>query len=150
MFPIVQGAKTMDTIKVLVVDDETDFTDLCVKRLRKRQIAASGVLSGKQALDFLAAEKADVVVLDLRMPGMDGLETLKAVKKAYPAEVILITGHDSAESCEEGMNYGAAGYLLKPFDIEVLTRSIRKAACQKRIKEGQTEACECGSDAAAF
>lgn len=132
----------MDSIKVLVVDDEKDFTELCVKRLGKRQIAASGVASGYEALDFLVAEKADVVVLDLRMPGMDGLETLKAVKKDYSAEVILITGHDSVESCEEGIKLGAADYLLKPFDIEVLIRRIRKAACLKRVKEGQSDTCE--------
>jgi len=144
----------MDTVKVLVVDDETDFTELCVKRLRKRQIAATGVTSGYQALDFLAAEKADVVVLDVRMPGMDGLETLKAIKKAYSAEVIMITGHDAAAYAEEGMNYGAAAYLIKPFDIDVLTRSIRKSACRKRIKEeGQpagSDTCECDSDLTTF
>lgn len=127
----------MDTINVLVVDDEKDFTELCVKRLRKRQLNASGVSSGYQALEFLAVEKADVVVLDVRMPGIDGLEILKAIKKAYSAEVILITGDDSADYSEEGMNYGAAAYLMKPFDIEVLIRSIRKAASLKRIRESQ-------------
>ncbi|OQX26487.1 MAG: hypothetical protein BWK80_10115 [Desulfobacteraceae bacterium IS3] len=135
----------MDTINVLVVDDEADFTELCVKRLRKRQIAASGVSSGCQALDFLAGQSIDVVVLDVRMPGMDGLETLKAIKKAYPAEVILITGHDTEECAEEGMNDGAAAYLIKPFDIEVLARSIRKAFRKKRIKEAQpagSDPCE--------
>jgi len=127
----------MDTINVLVVDDEKDFTELCVKRLRKRQIAATGVAGGYQALEFLAAEKADVVILDVKMPGMDGLETLKAIKKAYSAEVILITGDDSADYSAEGMKYGAAAYLMKPFDIEVLIRSIRKAASMKRIRESQ-------------
>ncbi len=127
----------MDTINVLVVDDETDFTELCVKRLRKRQIAASGVSSGYEALNFLEEQAVDVVVLDVRMPGMDGLETLKAIKKAYPAEVILITGHDTEECAEEGMNDGAAAYLIKPFDIEVLARSIRKTFRKKKIKESQ-------------
>ncbi|MBF0119744.1 MAG: response regulator [Desulfobacterales bacterium] len=126
----------MENMKVLVVDDEGDFIELFVKRLKKRQIDIIGVESGYRALDILKKEKIDVVLLDVKMPGMDGIDTLREIKTKYPLiEVIMITGHGSVESGLQGMIHGAYDYVLKPFDLEVLLNKLKKAFERKRLKE---------------
>ena len=89
---------------VLFVDDEEDYLTTLLKRMRKRDVEAAGVGSGEEALAYLDGHPADVVVLDVRMPGMDGIETLREIKKAAPlTEVIMLTGHASLEAAREGM-----------------------------------------------
>ena len=89
----------MDSFKVLVVDDEKDFLEATVKRLGKRDIVATGVLSGEEALKIMKEKLFDVVILDIKMPGgMDGIEALREMKKIRPlTEVILLTGHASVD-----------------------------------------------------
>lgn len=118
----------MNAIKVLVVDDEPDFVELFVKRFSKRGFSVRGAGGGAEALALLAREPSDVVVLDVKMPGMDGLETLKEIKKRHPSvQVILLTGHGSVRSGIEGMSFGAYDYVLKPFSLDDLLERIRSA-----------------------
>ncbi|MFP5213505.1 MAG: sigma-54-dependent transcriptional regulator [Acidobacteriota bacterium] len=126
----------MKDFRVLIVDDEPDFLETIVKRLKKRKIDASGVSSGKEALALLEAQVFDVVVLDVRMPGMDGIETLREMKRMRPVmEVIMLTGHASVESGMQGMQLGAFDYMMKPADIDELLEKIRQAYQRKSLHE---------------
>lgn len=129
----------MDRIKVLVVDDESDFIDLFVKRFQMRNLEVAAVGGGPQALEYLRDHEMDVVVLDVRMPGMDGMETLREIKKRHPeVEVIMLTGHGSVQSGIEGMNNGAYDYVMKPFKIDDLLERIRRAHEHGRLnREGR-------------
>lgn len=122
--------------KLLVIDDEPDFLETIVKRLLKRQIDATGVDSGKEALRVLDEQSFDVVILDVRMPGMDGIETLKEIKKRSPlTEVIMLTGHGSIKSGIKGMELGAFDYVIKPADFEELFEKVNQAAERKMLHE---------------
>lgn len=100
----------MEKFSVLIVDDEEDFRETIVKRLRTRKLEVLGVESGEAALKAVEGQDFDVVVLDVRMPGMDGIETLKELKKKKPLmEVIMLTGHASVESGIQGMFLEPAG-----------------------------------------
>jgi len=125
----------MDSFKVLVVDDEKDFLEATVKRLGKRDIDATGVLSGEEALKMMKEKLFDVVILDIKMPGgMDGIEALREMKKIRPlTEVILLTGHASVETSIEGMKIGAFDYLLKPVKLEDLMTKLAQAFDKKDL-----------------
>lgn len=126
----------MENLKVLVVDDEADFLETIVMRLQRRKIDAYGVDGGKKALEIVENERFDVVVLDVLMPGMDGIETLKLLKKKNPfIEVIILTGHGSVESGLQGMQFGAFDYIMKPADLDELLEKIQQAYERKRIHE---------------
>ena len=124
---------------VLVVDDEVQFVETLVKRLVKRGVKVNSAHSGQEALDALAgsgATRTDVVILDVKMPGMDGLETLAAIKEKHPlVEVIMLTGHATVESAIEGMKHGAFDYLMKPCDIDLLMAKLNEASIKKREHE---------------
>ena len=127
-----------EPMTVLFVDDEPDFLQTLLKRMRKRSVNASGVGSGEEALVHLAHFPADVVVLDVRMPGMGGIETLRAIKKKTPlTEVVMLTGHASLEVAREGMENGAFDYLMKPVDIDDLLYKIQDAFHKKTIQEAK-------------
>jgi len=119
----------MDFFNVLVVDDEEDFVETLVNRLKKRNIEAVGVKSGEEAIKLMADKSFDVVILDVKMPGgMDGIETLREIKKVQPlSEVLLLTGHASVETSIEGMKLGAFDYVLKPITLEDLLPKLAKA-----------------------
>jgi DNA-binding NtrC family response regulator len=127
----------MRDFRVLIVDDEEDFTDTMVNRLVKRNIEAEGVLSGEEALETMKKKLFDVVVLDIKMPGgMDGIETLREMKKIQPlAEVLLLTGHASVETSIEGMKLGAFDYLLKPVSLEDIMVKLAQAFEKKDTHE---------------
>lgn len=126
----------MDNFRVLIVDDEQDFLETIVKRLKRRKIDTTGVGSGKEAIRILQEQPFDVVVLDIRMPGMDGLETLKELKRTMPlTEVILLTGHASVESGMQGMQLGAFDYVMKPAEIDDLIEKVRQAFERKSLHE---------------
>lgn len=128
----------MENLRVLVVDDEADFLETIVMRLQRRKIDATGVDGGKKALEIVENERFDVVVLDVLMPGMDGIETLKLLKKRKPfIEVIILTGHGSVESGLQGMQFGAFDYIMKPADFDELLEKIQQAYERKRIHEGR-------------
>jgi len=124
----------MERIRVLVVDDERDFIDLFVKRFSKRNLDVAFAYNGQDALIHLRDHPADVVVLDVKMPGMDGLEVLREIKRRHP----MLTGHGSAESGLRGMSLGAYDYVMKPFRIDDLMQRIQKACdhAQRRADSG--------------
>ncbi|MDD4429574.1 MAG: response regulator, partial [Paludibacter sp.] len=106
---------------VLIVDDEDDFRSTLIKRLVKRNVNAIGAESGIKALDVMKTNLVDIVVLDVKMPGMDGIETLIKIKQLYPlTEVIMLTRHANVEAALEGMDCGAFDYLMKPTEIDDL------------------------------
>ena len=127
----------MDYFNVLIVDDEEDFIETMVNRLKKRKIDASGVLSGEEALELMKKKEFDVVILDIKMPGgMDGIEALREMKKIQPlAEIILLTGHASVETSIEGMKLGAFDYLLKPITLEDLLPKLAQALEKKDAQD---------------
>ena len=130
----------MTQFRVLLVDDETEFLETLVKRLRKRKLDVTSAESGKEALQMLQQNPVDVVVLDVRMPDMDGLETLKEIKKLRPAvEVIMLTGHANVEVAMQGMELGAFDYLMKPMDIDELLYKLQDAYKRKWCSEDDAE-----------
>ena len=123
-------------LSVLFVDDEEDFVRTMAERMEMREVGSEVALSGQQALQMLEQEIPDVMVLDLRMPGIDGMEVLRRVKKTYPQlEVIIMTGHGSDADEEEARRLGAFDYLRKPVDINDLMETIRKAGAARRKAE---------------
>ncbi len=121
-------------IKILLVDDEVDFVETMAKRFGIRKMPIDTAKSGQEALDALATQAYDVVILDVRMPGMDGLETLRQIREKNPlTEVIMLTGHASLEAGMQGMNLGAYDYVLKPADFDDLLDKVRKAFERKEL-----------------
>ncbi len=122
----------MKDFKVLLVDDETDFVQALAERLKMRDLPADAVYDGEQALSFVEGQEPDVMILDLKMPGMDGLEVLRQVKKSYPKiQVIILTGHGTDKDAEEARRLGAFDYLEKPVSLDVLVKKMRQAFKQK-------------------
>lgn len=123
----------MDTLRVLIVDDEDDFRETIVKRLNARKILAEGAASGIKALELLENKDYDVIVLDVKMPDMDGIETLRHIKKLKPEiEVIMLTGHASVEFGLKGMQLGAFDYVMKPAPLNELLDTIGQAYNKKQ------------------
>ena len=130
----------MEPMKILVVDDEIDFLETILKRLQARGTNVMGAESGYQALEMIAGQDFDVVILDVKMPGLDGIETLREMKKKKPLmEVIMLTGHASVESGIQGMQLGAFDYVMKPVALDELLEKIRQAHERKLIQEKKTE-----------
>jgi DNA-binding response OmpR family regulator len=124
----------MKEMKVLLVDDEEKFVEALSERLQMRDLANETVYDGEQALNFVDDKEPDVMVLDLKMPGIDGIEVLRRVKKKFPAiQVIILTGHGTDRDEEESRRIGIFDYLKKPVDIEVLVSRI-KAAHKDKIE----------------
>ena len=121
------------TLRVLIVDDEDDFRETIVKRLNARKIQSEGAASGVKALEVLKDKDFDVIVLDVKMPDMDGIETLRHIKKLKPEiEVIMLTGHASVEFGLKGMQLGAFDYVMKPAPLNELLDTIGQAYNKKR------------------
>jgi two-component system OmpR family response regulator len=119
----------MEPLRVLVVDDEAELVSAVVERLEIRGFAAQGALTGAEALELVRRQTFDVVVLDVKMPGLGGLQVIKQLKRDHPSlQVILLTGHGSAESAREGMQLGAFDYLMKPINIDDLVKILHQAA----------------------
>ncbi|MFC1476286.1 response regulator [Candidatus Zixiibacteriota bacterium] len=119
--------KFAESIHVMLVDDEVQFLDSMKRVLQRRNMEISTAKSGNEALELLLESLVDVVVLDLKMPGMDGLEVLRRIKIGFPSvEVIVLTGHPSVETALEVINLGANEYLKKPPEIDDLVTAIRK------------------------
>lgn len=129
------------TPRVLLVDDEESYLEYLSKRLINRGYDVTKCLSGEEALEKIESRDFDVVILDVLLPGMDGIETLREINRLRPlAEVIMLTGRASLESGVEGMKLGAFDYLRKPCDTAELVSKIneahaRKVAQENRIRE---------------
>jgi DNA-binding NtrC family response regulator len=121
---------------VLLVDDELEFLQTLVKRLTKRGLNIITAKSGEDALKIIGVKEIDVAVLDVRMPGIDGIQTLREMKKKNPLmEVIMLTGHASLEVAIEGMELGAFDYLMKPAGIDELFYMLQDAFKKKIIQQ---------------
>lgn len=130
----------MGQLRVLVIDDEEELVSTLIERLILRDIAADGAITGVDALKRIQEKDFDVVVLDVKMPGMDGLELLRKIRRMRPdMRVILLTGRGSAAESQIGIAEGAFDYLIKPIDIEDLIGKMRQAvAGSPRTAEGET------------
>jgi len=124
--------QTKKDIRVLIADDEVEFASTLQTRLNLRKFKTAMTNSGEATVAAVAAEPPDVLVLDLKMPDLDGLEVLARVKGPNPdMQVIILTGHGSFEAGKEGMELGAFDYLMKPVDLNLLIAKIEEA-CQKK------------------
>jgi two-component system, OmpR family, response regulator CpxR len=122
--------------KILLVDDERDFIEPLAERLAARHFRVQTALSGDEAVVSVNASDVDVVLLDVLMPGMDGVQTLREIKQSKPlVEVIMLTGHATIETALEGLKLGAYDYLMKPTEIVDLIDKINKATIRKREQE---------------
>ncbi|SHL06390.1 Response regulator receiver domain-containing protein [Desulfatibacillum alkenivorans DSM 16219] len=118
----------MEKLKLMLVDDEERFLETTKKLLTKAGYEALTASSGEESLELLGMHTVHVVVLDVKMPGMDGLETLKKIKTLYPlTEVIMLTGHATVEDAVDGMKSGASDYVMKPCDINDLLGRVEQA-----------------------
>ena len=129
--------------KVLLVDDEQDFLETLSSRLEMRGLKVSAVTSGEQAIAVAKEQEYDAIVVDLSMPGIDGLETLKRIKANNPnAEIIMLTGHGSVASGVEAMKLGAGDFLQKPVELTELMSKIGEAKGKRMLvlqKQSQEE-----------
>jgi len=127
----------MAAFKALLVDDEMDFVSTLAERLSLREVDAAVVTDGYEALDYINRHKPPVVVLDVMMPGLSGLEVLTQIKNTYPAiQVILLTGRGLTKDGIEGMRRGAFDYMVKPVKIEELLEKMHQAA-EKAMEQDQ-------------
>jgi CheY-like chemotaxis protein len=125
--------------KVLLVDDEREFVHTLSDRLQMRDLGSAVVYDGEQALSLVAEEEPEVMVLDLKMPGIDGVEVLRRVKREHPSvEVIVLTGHGSKEIEKLCLELGACAYLEKPVDIETLADTMKEAYRKLKKKKAGT------------
>jgi DNA-binding NtrC family response regulator len=131
--------------RVLIVDDEKEFADSLSERLSMRDYDVTTSLDGKDAVENVKGLNFDVVILDVAMPGMDGIETLQEIKRIKPLiEVIMLTGHSTVETAVKGMQLGALDYLKKPCETEELIAKInkghaKKAEHEERIREARVK-----------
>jgi DNA-binding NtrC family response regulator len=131
--------------KVLLVDDEPDFVETLSERLQMRDVGSAVAYNGEEALSVVENDEPEVMILDLRMPGIDGIEVLRRVKENHPEiEVIILTGHGSREDEKTCMELGAFAYLQKPVDLELLTTTMNEA--YEKIRERPTEGTEEGQE----
>jgi len=120
--------------RVLLVDDEREFAQTLSERLQMRDVGSAVAYDGESALKMVRDDEPDVMILDLKMPGIDGIEVLRRVKGTNPhIEVIILTGHGSDEDCKTCMELGAFAYLQKPVDIDALSQTLRKANEKARM-----------------
>jgi DNA-binding NtrC family response regulator len=139
----------MTRYDVLIVDDEQDFREIMVKKLEKRELSCDSAPDGATALEMIKNKKYDVVLLDVKMPGMDGIQTLREIKNIAPmTEVVMLTGHASVESGIDGIKFGAFDYLMKPMDMDPLMEKLDAAYERKRIQQEKIEMAQVKKDMA--
>ena len=120
--------------RVLLVDDEPEFLEIMAERMRARDMEVTTSTSATEALSLIAAESYDAVIMDFMMPGMDGIDALKAIKEKHPEmQIILLTGHATVEKGVEAMKAGAMDLVEKPADLDALSEKIKKAHNQKAV-----------------
>jgi len=126
----------MEKMTLMLVDDEERFLSTTQKLLSRKGYDVLTATSGAEALENLRTHKIHVVILDVKMPGMDGIETLKAIKRTYPlVEVIMLTGHATVESAVDGLKSGATDYLMKPTDVQDLIVKAEEAFEKRNVLE---------------
>ena len=127
----------MKNMRMMIVDDEERFLSTMKKLLSKKGYDVVTALSGTEALEIMSVQNIHVVILDVKMPGMDGNETLREIKKRFPlSEVIMLTGHATMESAVQGLKSGAIDYLMKPADLDEIIRKAEDAFIKiQRLEE---------------
>ena len=131
----------MQRMRVLFVDDEEELVSAVVERLELRGVEAEGVTDGVEALRRIAEQPFEVVVLDVKMPGLNGLEVIRQIKRMHAdLPVVLLSGHSSVVEAEEGLRLGACEYLLKPVDTGELLKILRKAVSDREDSDGRQAA----------
>jgi len=132
-------------VKVLLIDDEEEFVETLAERLQTRGFSVSTALSGDEGLGRLDQMKPDVVILDVLMPGKNGIQTLKEIRERDPlVEIMMLTGHATIDTAIEGLKLGAFDYLKKPTDTKELIEKIlrayaRKSEQEERIRRAQLD-----------
>ena len=131
---------------VLIVDDEKDFVEMLSQRFQDDGHVIRVAYNAEEGLESLAEQEPDVVVLDIRMPGMDGIAALRKIRARHPlVEVVLLTGHGSAETAVEGLKLGAYDYLQKPTKYEELLETLKSARARKADQEERIRKAEARS-----
>ena len=122
------------TERVLLVDDEEEYLEVMSERMRARDIDVTTSTSAREALDKIATESYDAVIMDFMMPEMNGIEALKVIKEKNPEmQIILLTGHATVEKTVEAMKAGAMDLIEKPADLDALSEKIKDAHHQKAV-----------------
>jgi DNA-binding NtrC family response regulator len=130
-------------VKVLLVDDEREFVETLSERMEARGLKVARAYSGDECLEQIPDEKPDVVILDVLMPGKDGIETLREIKQKYPLiEVMMLTGHGTIETAIDGLKLGAYDYLMKPTETADLIAKILRAYARKSEQEERIRRAE--------
>lgn len=124
--------------RVLLVDDEADFVEILAERMRSRGVDVTCALSGREAIQHAEEGSFDAVVLDLAMPGLDGIETLRRLREMQPQlQVMILSGRATVKTAVEAIQLGAIDIFEKPTDVETLVERIRSARA-KRIAEEES------------
>jgi len=140
-----QEERTVEKMKLLLVDDEERYLKTTKRLMEKKGYSVAVAKSGQEALELLQKRLIHVVILDVKMPGMDGNETLKAIKRLYPlVEVVMLTGHATVDSAIDGLKSGATDYLMKPADIDDIIEKAEEAyekrrRLEEKIRTAQTK-----------
>ena len=128
----------MEKIKILLVDDEPDVTRILSKRLGRRGYECQAAANGQEAVDAMAQFVFGVIIMDVKMPVMDGMSALQIIHSRWPkTQIILLSGHADMQLAVQAMTEGAFGYLMKPVDIDELLFKIEDAVTQVRLEAGQ-------------
>jgi len=128
----------MEKIKILLVDDEPDVTRILSKRLGRRGYECQAASNGQEAVDAMAQFAFGVIIMDVKMPVMDGMSALQIIHARWPkTQIILLSGHADMQLAVQAMSEGAFGYLMKPVDIDELLFKIEDAVTQVRLEAGQ-------------
>ena len=126
----------MNAINLLIVDDEERFLTTTKKLLDKRGMNTTTCTNGAEALRIVEERPLDVILLDVKMPGIDGMEVLRRIRQDHPdIQVLLLTGHVSIESAVEGLKLGAFDYLLKPLTISEIQSKVAAAFAEKQARK---------------
>ena len=129
----------MEKAKILLVDDESDVTRILSKRLGRRGFECQTAANGQEAVDAMEQYAYGVIIMDVKMPVMDGMSALQIIHARWPkTQIILLSGHADMQLAVQAMSEGAFGYLMKPVDIEELLFKIEDAVTQIRLEAGQS------------
>jgi len=133
----------MENVKILLVDDEKEFVETLAERLKLRGFSITVCFDGEEAIRIIKDAPVDIVILDVQMPGLDGIDTLREIKQLVPLiEVIMLTGHATVKTAIDGMKLGAYDYIMKPVENDNLVDKMNKAYARKVEQEERISQAE--------